>query len=619
VKMQMDRNKGQLAVWRNGRRMGAEISHVPGHTFPCFVMSMSQSSWSLVRPNEEDEVVRIVVVGADNLPKMDMLVGSSDPYVIVEHRPGTSTMDELMLQLESTKYKTRTMLKNLNPVWDEAFVVPKMHANDSISFEVWDFDFLGGDDIIGKCSLHLLQLKGKQATELSLPILDDKGRPVGGKGCVLRVRIELSRSGTGDDVEEIQREKEERGPGKGWSALKTATKASAATSAFAQLGVEAKKKTSQRKIEIRKGLGLQFRLWEGGSEGESHLAGGTMAKTRHSTGSSSFDAAGGGTRSAQVRDGGVFRAVSKDSLSMRPEATAPVTLSLKDMKKSLSVSAGGDGSIGVGAVDGDALIGRTRSLDSDQHKEKQRPPSRESLVIAHAQQEVPQRSGERRLLKVPSGSVGSNLPKSLNQTDSDMSASGIGGADEGGEGRDVGGESVSVRALSKKGLFGAGPAGDVGWGQTSLGGLEEGMDAITPRRGVLRRNSTILETTLSGDSVKSAAVDAPRAGLTGLPGSIPPDAVWVRQLFARVFSAPLTLPQIRYFHDMWIEFERFTSRLKNNEKLPADVLTKFNQLVRSRVRESTQRCKDRYEGQQYNSVKTIISHGCLSFTINEQK
>jgi hypothetical protein len=52
---------------------------------PFFILSQPQSSWSLCTPGRKEIVVRIGVLGAVNLPKMD-LVGTCNAYVKVEVR-----------------------------------------------------------------------------------------------------------------------------------------------------------------------------------------------------------------------------------------------------------------------------------------------------------------------------------------------------------------------------------------------------------------------------------------------------------------------------------------------------------------------------------------------------
>lgn len=82
-----------------------------------------------------------------------------------------------------------------------------------------------------------------------------------------------------------------------------------------QVSAAAKTKSTTKKLEIRQGLGMQFRLWEGGSEGEAQVGGGWGKRDMGRGGHLSAQGHHGG-RDAAIREGSVFRSVSKGACIM---------------------------------------------------------------------------------------------------------------------------------------------------------------------------------------------------------------------------------------------------------------------------------------------------------------
>eukprot|EP00743_Colponemidia_sp_Colp-15_P009313 GILK01010180.1.p1 GENE.GILK01010180.1~~GILK01010180.1.p1 ORF type:complete len:716 (+),score=82.87 GILK01010180.1:36-2150(+) len=106
----------------------------------------------LNRPLPAVSRVLVEVVEARDLPVAD-IGGSSDPYAYVSCRKVGQKMEH------SQAFKTPTVFKNLNPVWNETFLFETCtHLEDSVlHVEVWDKD-LTSDDHLGSISLPFTQL-----------------------------------------------------------------------------------------------------------------------------------------------------------------------------------------------------------------------------------------------------------------------------------------------------------------------------------------------------------------------------------------------------------------------------------------------------------------------------
>jgi hypothetical protein len=92
-------------------------------------------------------LVKVTVIGARNLAAMDSN-GFSDPYVLLELSGGQ-------------RKKTKIVLKNLSPTWNECFsfrlpATPSPGAAPAVlQIQVWDWDRATTDDFLGCCSLDL--------------------------------------------------------------------------------------------------------------------------------------------------------------------------------------------------------------------------------------------------------------------------------------------------------------------------------------------------------------------------------------------------------------------------------------------------------------------------------
>ena len=74
------------------------------------------------------------------------IAGTSDPYVKAKFRG-------------KCVYKTKIVMKDLNPVWNEKFDVFFDDGNACLSFKVYDFDRLSSDDQMGVATLSIAELE----------------------------------------------------------------------------------------------------------------------------------------------------------------------------------------------------------------------------------------------------------------------------------------------------------------------------------------------------------------------------------------------------------------------------------------------------------------------------
>lgn len=126
--------------------------------------------------------LKVDLVEGRNLPAADR-TGYSDPYCV------------FILNGERV-FKSKTVKKSLNPTFDEKFevTIPSRTAAD-FSVEVYDWDFGGADDFLGKGSIHLAELEPFQLQGLTIP-LDGKSGEVKLKLLFRPAYITRTRRGT---------------------------------------------------------------------------------------------------------------------------------------------------------------------------------------------------------------------------------------------------------------------------------------------------------------------------------------------------------------------------------------------------------------------------------------
>ncbi|XP_062710210.1 multiple C2 and transmembrane domain-containing protein isoform X2 [Aedes albopictus] len=102
--------------------------------------------------------LRIHLISGHNLVAMDKS-GTSDPYV--KFKVGGRLL-----------YKSKTVHKDLNPVWDETFVVPVEDPFQPINIKVFDYDWGLQDDFMGSAKLVLTSLELNRAEDLTIKLED---------------------------------------------------------------------------------------------------------------------------------------------------------------------------------------------------------------------------------------------------------------------------------------------------------------------------------------------------------------------------------------------------------------------------------------------------------------
>lgn len=137
--------------------------------------------------------MRVHLISGRDLVAMDKN-GTSDPYVKFK-------LNGRML------HKSKTVHRELNPVWDETFVVPIEDPFQSINIKVFDYDWGLQDDFMGLTKMDLTQLDLGRLHELCLKLEDPSNamRPMG----ELRLNVTLWPR-TQEDKEQVFRSEQTR-------------------------------------------------------------------------------------------------------------------------------------------------------------------------------------------------------------------------------------------------------------------------------------------------------------------------------------------------------------------------------------------------------------------------
>ncbi|CAL4067465.1 unnamed protein product, partial [Meganyctiphanes norvegica] len=111
-------------------------------------------------------IIRIHVKGAKKIKKSD-LFGSSDPFCCIH--------------LGSQMFKTKTIIKNLNPIWNYSCEFYAMVSRgQEVEFEVWDFD-VTNHDFLGRASIDVSEILQNGSLDKQIPLFDGKGKKLEGE------------------------------------------------------------------------------------------------------------------------------------------------------------------------------------------------------------------------------------------------------------------------------------------------------------------------------------------------------------------------------------------------------------------------------------------------------
>ncbi|XP_050090347.1 multiple C2 and transmembrane domain-containing protein isoform X2 [Anopheles aquasalis] len=102
--------------------------------------------------------LRVHLISGHGLVAMDKS-GTSDPYV--KFKIGGRLL-----------YKSKTVHKDLNPLWDETFVVPVEDPFQPIIIKVFDYDWGLQDDFMGSAKLCLTMLELNRAQDMAIKLED---------------------------------------------------------------------------------------------------------------------------------------------------------------------------------------------------------------------------------------------------------------------------------------------------------------------------------------------------------------------------------------------------------------------------------------------------------------
>jgi len=119
------------------------------------------------------------IIEARGLRKTD-LTGKCDPYCLIKFKKG---LFQSMMHPEG-KLMTRVVERNLNPIWNEEFVLhPHKPEFDIISIVVYDKDRIGADTLLGKVDLPVAQYWKRGFIDEWIPLQPKKkmGKPAFGE------------------------------------------------------------------------------------------------------------------------------------------------------------------------------------------------------------------------------------------------------------------------------------------------------------------------------------------------------------------------------------------------------------------------------------------------------
>ncbi|KAH8071943.1 hypothetical protein JL721_3846 [Aureococcus anophagefferens] len=134
----------------------------------------------------EDPKLEVLLVGCRGLPKMDMLLGKCDAYVVV------AVGDETR--------KSKTVIRSYNPVFNERLVFSVPPLVDRVALTIYDYDMIGSDELVGNVEEPLVTANARANELLRRDIAHATARRKHGNGCVKFKLRWLEADGAGGDA-----------------------------------------------------------------------------------------------------------------------------------------------------------------------------------------------------------------------------------------------------------------------------------------------------------------------------------------------------------------------------------------------------------------------------------
>eukprot|EP01083_Nonionella_stella_P291054 990449_1 len=152
-----------------------------------------------LNPDDYINQITVYVVQGRNLPKYDVGPSAkSDPYVKVQFGG-----DE---KKDSKVYRTTTIRRELNPIWNNQFTQEAQGLFNKVSFikfDVFDHDRVSADDFMGTCAINTdTNPNAHYSTPIQwIPLVDKNNKPVVGKnGKRAAIQIKIKYTLNADDV-----------------------------------------------------------------------------------------------------------------------------------------------------------------------------------------------------------------------------------------------------------------------------------------------------------------------------------------------------------------------------------------------------------------------------------
>ncbi|CAF3434929.1 unnamed protein product, partial [Rotaria sp. Silwood2] len=106
-----------------------------------------------IKPILDVGKVEIKIYQARDLSAKD-INGKSDPFCVVE--------------LDSTRLRTHTIYKTLDPVWNKSFIIPVQDIHSVLELTIFDEDTNKSTEFIGKIAIPLLAIQNGEKKWMTL-------------------------------------------------------------------------------------------------------------------------------------------------------------------------------------------------------------------------------------------------------------------------------------------------------------------------------------------------------------------------------------------------------------------------------------------------------------------